>query len=70
MFITVLNTRISLLKINIEITENRKLNVSKELYECSQGKFNIMPIYQTNYYMVFQIKGKIIDKCEPKLNKT
>ena len=32
-----LNTRTSLHKSNIEITENRELNVSKHLYECSQG---------------------------------
>ena len=43
-----LNTRISLHKSNIKIPETRKLNVSKHLYECSQGKFKTMPIYQTN----------------------
>ena len=32
-----LNTRISLHMSNIEITESRKLNVSKHLYECSQN---------------------------------
>ena len=42
-----LNTRISLHKSNIKITENRKLNVSKHLYECSQGEFKIMPIMTT-----------------------
>ena len=33
-----LNIRISLHKSNIKITENRKINVLKYLYECSQGK--------------------------------
>ena len=66
-----LNTRISLHKSNIKITENRKLNVSKHLYECSQGEFKIMPIYQTNHNMLFQIKEKkFIDEFKPKLNKT
>ena len=45
-----LNTRISLHRSNTEITENRKLNVSKYLHECSQGKFEFMPIYQINDY--------------------
>ena len=40
-----LNTRTSLYKRNIKIEENRKLNVSKHLYQCSREKFNIMPIY-------------------------
>ena len=31
-----LNTRISLHKSNIKIEENRKVNVSKHLYQCSQ----------------------------------
>ena len=43
-----LNTRTSLHKSNIKIEENRKLNVSKQLYQCSRGKFNIMAIYQNN----------------------
>ena len=38
-------TKISLHKSNIKIKENRKLNVSKHLYECSRGEFKIMPIY-------------------------
>ena len=46
------NIRILLHRSNIEITENRKLSVSK--YECSQG-FKIMPIYQTNDYTLLQI---------------
>ena len=62
--------RISLHKSNIKITENRKLNVSKHLYECSQGQFKIMPIYQTNDYTLLQIKEKNIDRFKPKFNKT
>ena len=38
------NTRISLHKNNIKITEKWKLNVLKHLYEYSQGKFEIKPI--------------------------
>ena len=66
-----LNTRISLHRSNIKIEENRKLNVSKHLYQCSRGKFKIMPIYQTNDYTLLLIKEKyFIDKFKPKLNKT
>ena len=37
----------------------------------SRGKFNIMPIYQNNNYMLLQIKERnFIDKFKPKLNKT
>ena len=53
-----LNTRISLHKSNCKITKNRKLNVSKHLYECSQDKFEVMNIYQTNDYTLLQIKEK------------
>ena len=45
------------------MTENRKLDISKHLYKCSQGEFKIMPIYQTNEY-------RFIDKFQQKLNKT
>ena len=44
-----LNARISLHKSNIKIPKNRKLNVSKHRYECSNRKFKI-PVYQTNDY--------------------
>ena len=54
------NIRISLHKSNIKITENRKLNSLKHLYECSQEKFKIMPIYQTNDYTSHQIKEKVL----------
>ena len=53
-----LNSRISLHKTNIKITENRKLNVLKHLYEYSQGKLKIIPIYQTNNYTLLQTKEK------------
>ena len=65
-----LNTRTSLHKNNIKIEENRKLNVSKQIYQCSEGKFNIMPIYQNNDYTLLQIKERnFIDKFKPKLKK-
>ena len=64
------NTRISLRKSNIKIPENRKLNVSKQLYECNLGKFKTMPIYQTKDYTLLQIKEKdIVDKIKLMLNK-
>ena len=66
-----LNTRKSLHKSNIKIEENRKLNVSKHLYQCSRGKFNIMPIYQNNDYTLLQIKERnFIGKFKLKVNKT
>ena len=46
-------------KSNIKITENKILDVSKHLYECSLGKFKIMLIYQTNGNTLLQIKEKI-----------
>ena len=65
-----LNTSTSLHRSNVKITEKRKLNLSKHLYECSQGFFKIMPIYQTNDYTILQIKEKkFIDKFKPKLIK-
>ena len=51
-----LNTRISIYKSNIKITENRKINVSIHLYECRHGKFKLMCIYQTIDYTLLQIK--------------
>ena len=38
--------------------KNRKLYVSKHLYECSNDKSTIMTIYLTNDYSLFQIKEK------------
>ena len=67
----VLDTRASLHKSNIKIEENRKFNVSKNLYQCNWGKFDIMPINQNNDYTLLQIKERnFIDKFKPKLNKT
>ena len=60
-----LNIRTSFHRSNIKIEENKKLNVSKHLYQCSRGKFKIIPIYQTNDY-----NENFIDKFKPKLNKT
>ena len=66
-----LNTRTSLHKSNIKIEENRKLNVSKHLYQCSRGEDNIMQIYQNNDYTLLQINERnFIDRFKPKLNKT
>ena len=45
-----IHTRISFHMNNISISENRKLNVSKHQFECSQGEFKMMSIYQTNDY--------------------
>ena len=66
-----LNTKTSLQRSNIKMKENRKLNVSKHQYQCSRGKFKIMPIDQTTDYTLLQIKeNNFIDKFKPKLNKT
>ena len=66
-----LNKRTSLHGSNIKKEANRKLNVSKHLYQCNQGKFKIMPLYQNNDYTLLQIKEKnFIDKFKPNLNKT
>ena len=63
-----LNTMTSLHRSNIKITENRKINVSKHLYE---GEFKIMPIYQTKAYTLLQIKEKkFIDRFKQNMNKT
>ena len=48
----------SLHKSNIKIRENRKLNISKHLYECCKGKFQVLPINQTNNYTLLPIKKK------------
>ena len=68
--IQTLNTRTSQDRSNIKIEENRKLNVSKHLYQSSRGKSKIMSIYKTNDYTLLQItKKNFIDKSKPKLNK-
>ena len=51
------------------------LNLSKHLYECSQGKFKIIPLIQTNYiytwlYITSNKRRRFIDKFKPTLNKT
>ena len=53
-----LNTRIFLHKSNIKLPENRKVYVSKHLYECSSRMFKIMPIYQTDDYSLTPNKRK------------
>ena len=61
--IQALNSRSSLPRSNIKIEENGKLNVSKHLYQCSWGKFKIIPIYQNNDYTLLLIKESyFIDK--------
>ena len=66
-----LNTRTSLHRSSIKIEDNRKLNVSKHLYQYSRGKFNIMPINQNNDYTLQQITERtFMNKFKPKLNKT
>ena len=61
------NTRISLRKINTELPENRKLNVSKHLYQSSKDVFKTILIYQTNDYTLLQIKEKLHRKFKPTL---
>ena len=51
MYIGSLDARTSLHRNNIKIEENRKLNVSKHLYESSLGKFLKMLIFQTLKYL-------------------
>ena len=66
-----LNTRISLHKRNIKIEINRKLFVSKYMFECSHGLFKTIPIFQTDNYNLLQINEKdSIEKYKPTLNKT
>ena len=57
-----LNNRVFLYKSNIKLPENRKLQVSKPLYECSNGHFKIMPVYQTDDCSLLQIKEKKLDR--------
>ena len=52
------NKRIPLYKSNHKLLEDRKIHVSKHLYDCCQGDFNIMPIYQINNFYLLQIKEK------------
>ena len=42
--------------------KNRKLNISKHVYECSNVLFKTMPIYKTDDNTLLQAKGKISQK--------
>ena len=48
----------SLHRSNIESPENRKLYISKHLYESRIGIFKIMPVFKIDDYTLLQIKGK------------
>ena len=66
-----LNHRVALHKSNIKIPQNRILFVSKHIYECSNGHFHIMPLYQSDNYSLLTIKEQyFIDKFKPSLNRT
>ena len=54
----VLNDRVSLHENDIKFPENKKNYVSKHFYECCNGIFKIMPIYQTDVQSLLQIKEK------------
>ena len=45
-----LNHRVALHKSNINIPQNRILFVSKHIFECRNGNFHIMPLYQSDSY--------------------
>ena len=63
--------RISLHRSNINLPENRKFYVSKKAYECRNGLFKIMSKYQTDDYILLQIKEKnFVEKIKPSLNRT
>ena len=49
----------SLHESDIELLKNRKLYVSKYLYECSNGGFKIVPIYQTDDNSLLHIKKNV-----------
>ena len=66
-----LNHRVALHKSNIKLSHNRNLFVSKHIFQCSKGKFKIMPIYQTDNYSDITLKEQdFIDKFKPLLNRT
>ena len=65
------NTRILLHKSDIKIEINRKLFVSKHIFECSHGLFKTILIFQTDNYNLLQINEKdFIEKYKPAVNKT
>ena len=51
-----LNNRISLLKSNIRLPENKEFYPSKHFYKCNKENFKIMSIYKTDDYLLLQIK--------------
>ena len=64
------NNRISLHKSYIKIKINRKLFISKHIFQCSHGLFKSMPIFQTDNYNLLHIKERdFIEKNKPTLNK-
>ena len=66
-----LNHRVALHKSNIKLPQNRNLFVSKHIFQCSNGNFKIMPIYQTDDYSNITLKEQdFIDKYKPLLNRT
>ena len=48
-----LNNSVSLHQRNVKFTKN----ILNHLYECSNGQFKTMPIYQTDDYSLLPIKG-------------
>ena len=54
----VLNIWVSLHENNIRLQESRKLYISKNLYDYSNGYFKILPIYQISDYSLLQTKEK------------
>ena len=66
-----LNHRVALHKSNIKLQHNRNLFVSKHIFQCSNGNFKIMPIYQTDDFSNITLKEQyFIDKFKPSLNRT
>ena len=65
-----LRNRTALHKNHIKSDKNRKLFVSKHIFECGK-EFKIIPIYQNHNYQTLLIKEKdFISKYMPKLNRT
>ena len=65
-----LNHRVALHKSNVRIPNNMNLFVSKHLFECNDGDFKIIPIYQTEDYNILTPKEQeCITKYKPSLNR-
>ena len=65
-----LRNRTALHKNHIKSETNRKLFVSKHIFECGK-KFEIIPIYQNHDYNLLLLKERdFISKYTPSLNKT